>query len=279
MKNLIRLTDYTKEDITKLFKIASEIEQGNFSNILRGKTTVLFFPNSSLRTRVTFEKGIHLLSGQSILFPSDALDKKEKLVDVVGYLCNWADCIIVRHNHIELMNDMASYSNVPIINAMTLVNHPCEILSDLYALSKLRKDYLNLNYVFAGTNGNIGNAWLEASKVLGLNLIQCCPKGYEMSDISVEYDVNNAMQNCDIVLTDSIPSNAKNDFISYQITKSLMLLANPRALLNPCPPFTRGEEVSEDAIDSEYFVGYEFKKSLISVQQAIILYSMFDDFN
>lgn len=82
MKNLIRLTDYTSSDISDIFAIADEIQQGGYRDYLKGKSVVLFFPNSSIRTRVTFEKGIHLLGGQPILFPSDTLDKKEDLRDV-----------------------------------------------------------------------------------------------------------------------------------------------------------------------------------------------------
>ena len=124
----------------------------------------MFFPNTSIRTRVTFEKGIYLLGGH-----------------------------------------------------MTHVNHPCEMLSDLYALSKRRKD---------------------------------------------------------IICTDSIPQNELEEFKDCQVTKKVMDRANVGALLNPCPPFYRGEEVSRDAIDSDYFVGYEFKKCLLEVQQAAILYSL-----
>lgn len=274
IKSFIRLTDYTKEELIKIFKLANDIGKGKYQNSLDKKTIVLFFPRSSIRTRVTFEKGIHILGGQSILFPNDTLDKKEKIKDVMGYLNNWVDCIIVRHNNIELISEMDLYSEMPIINAMTNVNHPCEVLSDLYAISQLRENICTLNYVFVGLSGNIGKAWVEASKVFGFNLIQSCPKGYELEGVSVEYNINHAMKNSDIILTDSLSENKLEDFRSYQVTKELMLQANEKALLNPCPPFFRGEEVSEDAIDSDFFVGYKFKRSLLPIQQAIILQCM-----
>ena len=122
MSNLIRLTDYTKEDIFEIFNIADEINDGKYKNILSGKSVVLFFPNSSIRTRVTFEKGIHLLGGQPILFPTETLNKREDLRDVCGYLNNWADMIIVRHKDIKLIEKLAKYSKVPVINAMTDIN-------------------------------------------------------------------------------------------------------------------------------------------------------------
>lgn len=274
MKHLIRLSDYSKDDIFKIFDIADKIRRGDYKNFLLNKTIVLFFPNGSIRTRVTFEKGIHLLGGQSILFSTDTLGKKEKIEDVIRYLKNWADCIVVRHNNIELMEEMAHYANIPIINAMTNINHPCEVLSDLYALSKIRSDYLKIKYLFIGAKGNIGLAWKEASDLLGLSLVQSCPKCYEMENIEIEYDISKAIMGKDIVLTDSLGQDKLFDFKGYQVSKTLMDKANENALLNPCPPFYRGEEVSEDAIASDYFVGYEFKRNLLEVQQAIIIFNL-----
>jgi len=254
--------------------LADEIKLGKHKNDLMGKTIILFFPNSSIRTRVTFEKGVHLLGGQAILFPSDSLDKKEKIEDVAGYLNNWADCVIIRHGNIDLIEQFSQQSIIPTINAMTAVNHPCEILADLYAISKLRNDYMDLNYTFVGVNANIGKAWAEAANAFGIAFTQCCPKGYEIENVNVEHDIAEAIKQSDIVLTDSIKEEYLNDFKPYQITTDLMRYAKLGALLNPCPPFFRGEEVSEDVIDSEFFVGYEFKKSSLYVQQAIILYAM-----
>lgn len=274
MKNLIRLTDYTKDDIFKIFKIADDIQSGKYENFLTKKTVVIFFPNSSIRTRVTFEKGIHMLDGQAILFPSESLDKKEDLQDVIGYLNNWADAVIVRHSNIELLDRLAEYSQVPIINAMTSSNHPCEIISDMYSLSKIRDNFLTDNYLFCGTCGNIGLAWKEAAEVMGFSLTHCSPNKYRIENISHCSDINVAVKNKDIICTDSIPQKILPDFMNYQITKAIMEQANSGTVLNPCPPFFRGEEVSSDAIDSEYFVGYSFKKHLLEVQQAVIIYSL-----
>jgi ornithine carbamoyltransferase len=274
MRNLIRINDYSKDEVYEIFKIAEEIKNGKYTDFLKGKSIVMFFPSSSIRTRVTYEKGIYLLGGQSVLFPSDTLDKKENIKDVVGYLNNWAECIIVRHSNIELIEKMSKSSAVPIINAMTSVNHPCEILTDLYSLSKIRDDYLNAKYLFVGAKGNIGMAWKEASDLFGFELTQSCPTGYEINGITVEHNLREAIIGKDIVLTDPINKDILKDFMNHQITKSLMDTANPNALFNPCPPFYRGEEVSADVIDSNYFVGYEFKKHLLEVQQAIIIYNI-----
>lgn len=274
MKNLIRLTDLSKEEIYDIFSIADDLVNGKHCNALKGKSVVLFFPNTSIRTRVTFEKGIYLLGGQPILFPSETLDKNENLKDVCGYLNNWADMVIVRHKNIELVEKFAEYSSVPVINAMTDVNHPCEIMSDMYALSKQRTDFTKDRYLFCGKAGNIGLAWKEASAVMGFELEQCCGKGYEISNLKIHYDIKEAVKGMDIICTDSLPANVLSDFAKCQVTKDIMDMANTGAILNPCPPFYRGEEVSEDALNSDYFVGYDFKRCLLEVQQAIMMFCM-----
>jgi len=274
MKHLIRLTDYTKEDVKEIFRIADDLHNGKYRDFLKGKTIVMFFPESSIRTRVTFEKGIYLLGGQSILFPPSTLDKKEDMRDVVGYLNHWVDAVVVRHKDISLLERMAETAQMPIVNAMTDVNHPCEMLADMYALSKIREDFTKDKYLFVGANGNIGLAWKEASKLMGFDLEQCCPKGYEIPGVKVNYNLEEALQGKDIVCTDSLPTDWLADFADYQVTLERMKLVNEKAVLNPCPPFFRGEEVSDDVINSSYYVGYEFKKCLLEIQQAILIYSM-----
>jgi len=272
-KSLVFIDDFSKEEIYEIFKLADKFAD-DVSQVksLEGKTVVLFFPESSIRTRVTFEKGIQELGGRTILFPPEALDKKEKLGDVIGYLENWVDAIVVRHCDIEIVKSMAKHAKIPVINAMTSVNHPCEIITDLYALSKIHKDIEKKKFLFVGAKGNIGNTWKVASELMGFELEQCCPVGYEIDNIKCYTNIDEAIIGKDIICTDSIPSKAKEDFKEYQITLQHIQKANPGAVLNPCPPFFRGEEVSEDVINSDYFVGYEFKKCLITVQQAMLCY-------
>ena len=157
---------------------------------------------------------------------------------------------------------------------MTDVNHPCEMLSDLYALSKIRDDLKKDKFLFCGINGNIGYAWKEASEAFGFDLEQCCGEGYEIDGIVSHHDIEQAIIGKDIVCTDSLPATVLADFSKCKVTLGVMKKANKGAILNPCPPFFRGEEVSEDVINSDYFVGYEFKRCLLQVQQAIMIYCL-----
>lgn len=277
MRNLIDLQSINKDNIFEIFYMADKIQEGKFKGFLNGKSIVLFFPNTSIRSRITFEKGIYLLGGQPILFPTETLDKKENLKDVCGYLNNWADAVIVRHRNMDVIKELVQYSTVPIINAMTDVNHPCEIISDMYSLSKCRVEFTKDKYLFCGKSGNIGLSWKEAADVLGFELSQCCPRGYEMEGVQTFMDIKEAVKGKDIICTDSLSADILGDFEHYQITKEIMGMANENAILNPCPPFYRGEEVSEDVIDSDYFVGYQFKKYLLEVQQAIMIYCLVNE--
>lgn len=253
---LIFIDDFSKEEIYEIFKLADKLAKKEIATKqLEGKTVVLFFPESSIRTRVTFEKGIQELGGKTILFPPSALDKKEKLKDVTGYLENWADAVVVRHSNIDVVKNIAEHAKIPVINAMTSENHPCEILTDLYVFSKMFQNMEDKKFLFVGAKGNIGNSWKRASELMGIKLEQCCPVGYEMENIKFHTNLEEAVLGKDIVCTDSIPAAAKEAFKEYQVTLRHMKKANAGALLNPCPPFNRGEEVSEDVLNSDYFVG------------------------
>ena len=274
MQHLIRLSGLTKSNVEEIFSIADELCNGKYSDFLQGKTVVMFFPESSIRTRVTFERGIYLLGGQTILFPPASLDKKEELKDVVGYLNNWINAAIVRHKNISVIEEMAKYTKFPIINAMTDINHPCEMLADMYALSKIREDFTSDEFLFVGARGNIGMAWKEASELMGFSLTQSCPPKYAIDGVKNIPELQKAIIGKDIVCTDSLSAEKLQDFNCHQVTLDIMKKANKNAILNPCPPFYRGEEVSENAIDSEYFVGYSFKKYLLEIQQAILIYCL-----
>jgi ornithine carbamoyltransferase len=278
--NLLSIKDLSECQITEIFSLTEKVKFNGGGNILKGKTFVLFFPESSIRTRITFEKGIKELGGECILFPPESLDQREKLEDVIQYIENWADCIIVRHPNLSKIQELENFSSIPIINAMTSENHPCEIISDLYSTSKKRENYRDLVYTFVGPSSNISRSWLDIAKVMDLNFNHVCTSGYEMCEGNHNYkfytSLETVLSSSDVILTDSLPKELRTkEYINkYQITLEKMNSAKDNAILNPCPPFFRNEEVREDAISSDYFVGYTFKKDLIYVQQAIILYCL-----
>ncbi|MBN2625927.1 MAG: hypothetical protein JXA95_04620 [Spirochaetales bacterium] len=276
--NFLSLADFSAEQLQSIFVLADREEAS--ARDLQDKTAVLFFPASSIRTRITFEKGIRELGGQPILFPSDTLDKREKLQDVMGYLENWADLVAVRHGDFEKIREMARYSSIPVINAMSRQNHPCEILSDIYGISKRRPDYLSLNYTFVGPRGNILQSWINLAAVLKLNLTHVADGKERAGEDGPHYrlcpDLDDVLPRTDVLLTDPLPESCRNEeyYRRFQITGERADRLPAEALVNPCPPFYRGEEIATEAAESEKFVGYGFKKSLLKVQKALILYCL-----
>lgn len=278
--NLLSIHELTESQIMEIFRLADHLPNQEDIKPLKGKTFALFFPESSIRTRITFEKGIKDFGGECILFPPESLDKREELEDVIKYMENWVDGVIVRHPDNAKIHELAKHTTIPIINGMTSNEHPCEILSDLYSISKIRKNYRNLIYTFVGPKSNISRSWMEIAKVMNLNFRHVCEKGYELCEDTPNYkfetNLENALLSSDVILTDSLPQELRaEEYINrFQITLDRMKLANPNSLVNPCPPFFRNEEVSQEVISSNYFVGHPFKKHLLYVQQAIILYCM-----
>ena len=270
MEHLIRLSDLSINDAHAIFRLADKFRAGKHRNCLKDHTVALFFPESSIRTRVTYERGIYLMGGQSVLFPPSSLDKKEDVGDVVAYLSNWVSGIVVRHKNIALLDKMANNKMIPIINAMTDVNHPCEMLSDVYALSKIFPDVSQLKILFVGACGNIALAWKEAAALFGFELTQSCPPKYAMDGVENIPDLKQAAVGKDVICTDSLSADKLPDFAGYQITPEIMQSSGCK-LLNPCPPFYRGEEVSAEVVqDDRYgFVGYDFKSRNISQTESI----------
>ncbi|ROP60890.1 MULTISPECIES: ornithine carbamoyltransferase [unclassified Curtobacterium] len=266
MRSLIRLDDWSDSDIAGVFDLADAYRDG------RGPVTsgcaVLFFPASSLRTRVTFERGAALMGLQPIVFPETTLDKPEALADVAGYLDAWADIVVARHPDLAVLDGLDSVPSLPVVNAMTDGNHPCEVLSDLYAL-RLGAELRSLRFLFVGADGNIARAWQEAARAMELDLVQCCPAQVATPGARWTDDLDVAIRSADVVLTDG-PGPHAELLAPYRITAALLDAAPSGVRLNPCPPFLRGREVSADALEHPAFVGHAFKASLLPVQQAVM---------
>lgn len=270
MRNLVRLDDWSHSDVEEVFLLADAYRAGSGPEFTG--SAVMFFPPTSLRTRVSFERGASLMGLQPIVFPSETLDKSEMLADVARYLESWADVLVVRHGDIGVVEQLAAAAALPVVNAMTDVNHPCEVLSDLYAIREER-ELDGQRFLFVGTDGNVARAWQEAARVLGLDLTQCCPADLAIPGAEWTDDLEAAIRTADVILTDGFGEHALQ-LEPFQITAALLDTAPPGAMLNPCPPFTRGEEVGADAIDHPAFVGHRFKAALLPVQQAIMAFGI-----
>lgn len=249
-KHLLSMRGWDRAGLSALFELAHAYEAGvgpRFDGV-----AAMFFPPSSLRTRVSFERGAAEIGLQPITLPPETLDKDEDLADVAGYLSQWADLVVVRHPEMGVLERLAATGALPVINAMTSVNHPCEVLADLYALSR-NADITQLRYLFIGADGNIARAWWEAAQVFGLDIRQSCPSGLRVAGMPWEEDPRHAIATADVVLTDG-PGHHGELLAPYRVIAELLDLAPSGVRFAPCPPFVRGREVSADAITHGAFV-------------------------
>ena len=266
MRHLISLAQWSRDDLVELLGAADRYARG--AGRRREGTAVLIFPPTSLRTRVSFESGAAGMGLQPIVFPPEALDGAEDLADVAAYLACWADLLVVRHTDATIVERLAAADALPVINAMTGVDHPCEVLSDLHALAQTT-DVFELRYLFVGPDGNIARAWHGAAQAFGLDLRQCCPPELRTPGMPWEGEIAVATSAADVILTDGPGAHAEA-LAPYRITAELLERAPAGARFAPCPPFIRGREASADAIEHPAFVGHRFKQSLRPVQQAVM---------
>ena len=288
VKNLLSIKDLSKGELLGILDLADDIKENGmaYRNKLQDKTILTIFPDSSLRTRVTFEAAIKEMGAVHIFLPPASIERKEPIDDICRYLDNWIDMLVIRYPSYQIICSMADLLDVPVINAMTSENHPCEILTDLQTLRDLRGSFDSLKFVFVGGKGNICNTWFEAAGVLDLNMTLICPLGYELDedtysfakrskgDIKITNNLEEGLSGADVVLTDGWPGGeaVADAFTPYRISSEVMALAKPDALLNPCPPMTRGHEVTEEVLNSSSFIGYKAKENLLHAQKAILLY-------
>lgn len=272
MQHFLRLDAVPRAALDEIFDLADAYDAG------RGPTfsgaAALFFPPGSLRTRISFERGLALMGLQPLVFPPETLDKPEDARDVAGYLSQWCDVAVVRHGSLDRLDQLAAPGTLPIVNAMTSVNHPCEAMGDLWAIRALGRRVEDLRVLMVGAaDSNITGAWIEASRAWGFSLVQSCPPELRSSEVEFEADLVRAAAGVDVVVTDA-PGPYGEAMAPYRVTSEVMASAGPNALLNPCPPFLRGREMDAELVDAGRWVGYEFKRALLPVQQAIVAWCL-----
>lgn len=268
VRHLIRLDDWTLDDAAAVFALAGEYARGA-GPALRG-AAAMFFPPTSLRTRASFERGAALAGMQPVVFPPESLDKDEALEDVAGYLAQFVDVLVVRHPRLAVLEALAATDAVPVVNAMTAENHPCEVLGDLWALTG-GSGVEALRVRFVGGDGNIARAWAEASRLFGFDLVQCCPSQLATPGTAWTDDLRAAVADADVVVTDGPGAHAEA-LAPYRITAEVLSWAPSGVRFAPCPPFVRGRELDADALTTGAFVGYGAKRALLPVQQAVLAY-------
>ena len=292
--DFLHLNDFSESELISLMDSADALRLSWIANEmprnLLNKNVALIWEAGGFRNRVAFELGIIAMGGKAIQVPGK-LDSREPIEDVVRYLQNWFQAIVARTETHGQMIRLAHASSVPVINARTNHNHPCEILADLTYIRAKRGSIDGLKIVFVGEPTNLCHPWFEAAAKLPISVIQVCPKGYEMDstqikvysdgakgDVRVSNNLDGELSGADVIYTDCWPrpltekdaTRIRCDFAPYQVTSEKLHLAKKRFFFLPCPPVTRGEEVSEEVMQTWGTTVYEAKEYLLHAQNAVL---------
>ncbi len=295
VKDFISLADFSREEIVAFLDLADDLKAKQRNRIphrlLEGKTLAMIFEKPSLRTRVTFHTGMFQLGGDSVLIET-TLGARESVPDVARNLARWVDGIMARtFRHSDVVK-LAEYATVPVINALTDLLHPCQILADAQAIREHKgRDLSSLKLAFVGDGNNVFHSWALFAAKVPINLTLVCPQGYEpdekivaraqteaVGQIEITHDVQAGVKDADAVYTDVWASMGQEKetiereraFAAYQVNDALMGLAKRDALFMHCLPAHRGSEVTDSVMDSPNSIVFDQAENRLHAQKAVL---------
>ena len=295
MKDFLSLADLSADEILGLLDLADELRRMHWDRKvyrpLEGKTLAMIFEKPSLRTRVTFELGMYHLGGHG-LFYQTRLGERESVPDIARNLEWWVDGIVARTYSHEVLIELADYASVPVINALTDREHPCQILADAQALRDHKGRFDGLKVAFVGDGNNVFASWAHFAARIPIDLTLVCPEGYECDPeimafarqhakgkVEVKHDVPTGVAGADAVYTDvwaSMGQEAETAvrekaFQGYQVNAKVMSYAKEDAVFMHCLPAHRGSEVTDEVIDSPQSIVFDEAENRLHVQKAIMV--------
>jgi len=299
IKHFLSITDFTPTEILRVLDMSLKIKKSprKFAKVLSGKTLAMIFEKPSLRTRVSFEVAMTQLGGHAIyLAPADiGLGVREPIKDVSRVLSRMVDIVMARTFKHETIAELAKYSGVPVINALSDLEHPCQIMADLLTIKEKKQELKGINLTFLGDGeNNVTHSLALASALLGIDFTVAAPKGFWMSrqvskkakllarkyrSVITETDkVDDAINNADVVYTDTWISMGDEKekekrlkiFKKYQVDLKLMSLAKKDAIFMHDMPAYRGNEVASDVIDGKQSVVIDQAENRLHAQKALI---------
>jgi ornithine carbamoyltransferase len=296
-RDFIELSSLSTAELDGLLRLGArlkaELKSGLEHPYLRGKTLAMIFQKPSLRTRLTFETGMAQLGGHAIyLAPQDiGIGERESVKDVARNLSRWVDLIMIRTFAHATCVELARESAVPVINGLTDLLHPCQLLADLMTLRERYGDLHKLKVAFVGDGFNLAQSWIEAAVLAHFELRLACPAGYEPEKSFVArlrrgeagivtHDPVDAVKDADAVYTDTWTSmgqereaaKRKRDFKDYQVNRALMKHAKRDAVVMHCLPAHRGEEITDEVIDGPQSVVLDQAENRLHAQKAVMVW-------
>ncbi len=297
-RDFLSVDDFTPEEITSIFKVAADIKAHpkKYRKSLDGKMMALIFEKPSLRTRTTFTVGIKQLGGDALLLtPADInLGKRESVYDVAKNLERMVDGIMIRTFGHDICTSLAEYASVPVINGLTDYEHPCQALADFFTIHECKKHLKKLKLCYVGDGNNVAHSLVLTAAKLGATMYVATPEAYKPAEkvmqrareiaqatgATIEWtaEPGEAVRDADMVYTDTWASMGQEAeaearrkvFAPYQVNQALFSMANPDALFMHCLPAHRGEEVTDEIIDSPNSVVFQEAENRLHVQKAIM---------
>ena len=297
-RDFLKITDFTTEEILETLDVAAKMKANpmDFSDSLKGKTLALIFEKPSLRTRTSFDIGIQQLGGYSLyLSPAEInLGKRESVYDVSMVLDRMVQGIMIRTFGHDIVESMAKFTKIPIINGLTDYTHPCQGMADYLTIKEHKGDFKGLKVVYVGDGNNVTHSLMYGGARLGIHVVATTPVGYEPNLVAfkeaeeaaketggkIEYirDPFEAVKDADVVYTDTWASMGQEAeaeirrqiFRDYQVNDDLMSRAKSDAIFMHCLPAHRNEEVTDSVIDSKQSVVFDEAENRLHAQKAIM---------
>ena len=291
-RDFLAIPDFSRDELLALFDLAERMRRGEYrARPLEGKTLAMIFMKASTRTRVSFEVGTYQLGGHALfLSPRDVqLGRGEPISDTARVLSRYVDGIMIRTFAHQDVEELARYADVPVINGLTDLLHPCQILADVLTIRQHLGSVEGRKVAWIGDGNNMANSWINAAYRLGFELALACPEGYEPADhllararehtkVTLVRDPREAIEGAHVVNTDVWASmgqedeqkKRERDFAGYTVSNELMAHASPDAIFLHCLPAHRGEEVTADVIDGPQSRVWDEAENRLHVQKAIM---------
>jgi len=296
-RHFLALHDFNEIELYGMLTLARELKakqkQGIAHRLLDGKTVALIFEKASTRTRVSFEVGVFQLGGHGLFMSSGTsqMGRGEPIKDSARVMARYCDGVMIRTFGQEIVEEFAKYSDVPVINGLTDLFHPCQIMADLLTVIEHKRSYEGLKFAWVGDGNNMANTWIEAAAILGFDLKLACPEGYEPDAkvlawaqdkapgrITLTTDPKEAVRGADVVNTDVWASMGQEHeqkereraFAGYCLDDALLALARPDCIVLHCLPAHRGEEISDSVIEGKNSVVWDEAENRLHIQKAIM---------
>ncbi len=291
-RDFISFSSWNKDDLSGMCALATQIKNGTKKDIspLAKKSAALIFEKQSLRTRVSFEVGVAQLGGHPIFLQQETIGiaTRESVHDVASVLSRYNELIIARTTKHQTVVQLAESATVPVINAMTDLVHPCQVLADYFTLQEIGKTGKDVKVVFVGDGNNVVNSWLELAEKIPMHLVISSPTGYEphpslleqaqasgASTIKLNPDALNAVEGADVVYTDVWPSvrdvgRRQIIFKNHQLNSSLLKKAKPDCVVMHRLPANRGEEITREVLDGKQSIVLHQAENRLHIQKGII---------